>query len=90
MKMKRKYKRRKTYGIWKVILTLVMMMTLTACGNGAVIGAGKLDTASGRENGLSELTVHYMDVGQGDAILLACGGEYMLIDAGDNLSLIHI
>lgn len=84
MKMKRKYKRRKTYGIWKVILTIVMMMTLTACGNGAVIGAGKLDTASDRENGLSELTVHYMDVGQGDAILLACGGEYMLIDAGDN------
>ena len=29
------------------------------------------------------LTVHYIDVGQADAILLACGGEYMLIDAGE-------
>ena len=29
------------------------------------------------------LTVHYIDVGQADAILLACGGEYMLIDAGN-------
>ena len=29
------------------------------------------------------LTVHYIDVGQGDSILLTCGGEYLLIDAGD-------
>lgn len=29
------------------------------------------------------LTVHYIDVGQGDSIFLACGGEYMLIDAGE-------
>lgn len=30
------------------------------------------------------LTVHYIDVGQGDSILVTCGGEYMLIDAGEN------
>ena len=29
------------------------------------------------------LTVPYIDVGQGDSILLTCGGEYLLIDAGD-------
>ena len=29
------------------------------------------------------LTVHYIDVGQADSILLSCNGEYMLIDAGD-------
>ena len=29
------------------------------------------------------LTVHYIDVGQADSILLTCGGEYMLIDAGE-------
>lgn len=32
----------------------------------------------------SELTVHFLDIGQGDAALIACDGEYMLIDAGDN------
>ena len=32
----------------------------------------------------NELTVHFIDVGQGDATLLTCGGDAMLIDAGDN------
>jgi competence protein ComEC len=32
----------------------------------------------------SELTVHYIDIGQGDAALISCDGEYMMIDAGDN------
>lgn len=29
------------------------------------------------------LYVHYIDVGQGDSELVCCGGEYMLIDAGE-------
>lgn len=36
------------------------------------------------EGKASELTVHYLDVGQGDCILAECDGEYMLIDAGNN------
>lgn len=43
-------------------------------------GAGAEDS----ETEAAELTVHYLDVGQGDCMLLACDGEYMLIDAGDN------
>lgn len=30
------------------------------------------------------LTVYYLDVGQGDATLLQCGGQTLLIDGGDN------
>lgn len=29
------------------------------------------------------LTVHFIDVGQADAILLECGGEFMLVDGGN-------
>lgn len=36
------------------------------------------------EKAVSELSVHFMDVGQGDSVLLTCGEDAMLIDAGNN------
>ena len=42
---------------------------------------GNLDGGDGE---LDPLTVTYIDVGQGDSILLQCGGHNMLIDAGKN------
>lgn len=36
------------------------------------------------DTGDSLLQIHYMDVGQGDATLIVCDGQAMLIDAGNN------
>ncbi len=36
------------------------------------------------ETSTGELTIHFIDVGQGDATLIECDDKYMLIDAGNN------
>lgn len=82
--MRRNHNFRIGRGFGVSLITLVLLTVLTACGSMTAMGTGRLDVKDNKGTGLSELTVHYMDVGQGDAILLACGGEYMLIDAGDN------
>lgn len=71
-----------------------LLRRLSALLLAALIGVPLLGSASGvsfvqaagqkEKAGTSQLTVHYLDVGQGDCILAACDGEYMLIDAGDN------
>lgn len=82
--MRKNHDFRKWHGIGKILITIVILMTLTACGSMTVMGTGRLGVKNSNTKSSSELTVHYMDVGQGDAILISCKGEYMLIDAGDN------
>ena len=42
------------------------------------------ESAETAETQPDQLEVHYIDVGQGDSSLIICGGEAMLIDAGEN------
>lgn len=51
--------------------------------NAEVTVMAESDDASNSEQ-IDELTVHFINVGQGDATLMICGDDAMLIDAGDN------
>lgn len=68
----------------KRILTLLFsLLLLTGCETGlpsSPSNAAPADAVSASERAL---TVHYIDVGQADSILLVSGGEAMLIDGGN-------
>lgn len=61
--------------ILSMILALCMTLTLSSCA----------PAKSPRQTSVAdgEMAVHFIDVGQGDSTLLECGGEYVLIDAGE-------
>lgn len=90
-KMRKRTKRKITKAIFSIILVLILSVAGYIfkdqipggfLGNDATVG-GPLDNIPAVTDP-NYLTVHYIDVGQADTILVACGGEYMLIDAGED------
>lgn len=73
-----------------VILLCVMTMLLTACSSLAEIpsesdsGNSTPKVTQTGKGTKSELEVQFIDIGQGDSILLKSGDQTMLVDAGNN------
>lgn len=65
------------------IITISVLFTAIACTDLPVLGEEKNASPKDITSG-ENLRVHFIDVGQGDAILIQNGNKNMLIDAGDN------
>ena len=68
----------------KKLISLFLVLSLLLCGCMELPApAVPQPSAAPDTTGGEALTVHYIDVGQADCILLECGGEFMLIDGGN-------
>lgn len=84
--------KKRFYKMWAVIIALILL--LTGCmvpekeekSQDKALITGEYNVNNKTLDGhLTEtLTVHFLDVGQGDCTLITCGDHAMLIDAGDN------
>ena len=65
-----------------IAFLLLLSLLLSGC---AQTEAPRIDATTATTAALSDggLTVHFIDVGQADCALLECGGEYMMIDGGN-------
>ena len=63
---------------------MLMMIAVLAGGCSSSPSPSAVPPATQAGGTGQNLTVHYIDVGQGDSILAGSDGHYMLIDAGEN------
>ena len=66
----------------KKFLALLLILGMFLCGCEIAYYPAEVPTTPDFTEG-ETLTVHYIDVGQADAILLECEGQFMLIDGGN-------
>ncbi len=67
----------------KKLSVIILLLILLTCCVMAQREASRPDTHPATTADGESLTVHFLDVGQADCALLECGGEYLLIDGGN-------
>lgn len=63
----------------KLLSLLLALLLLTGCAG----GSNQTTQPPTESSETGNLTIHFIDVGQADAILLECDGEYMMVDGGN-------
>lgn len=69
-----------------ILITLCVLLCLAGCSAGqnqANVSAPSSEAAAGDTKEVSELKVHFLDVGQGLSILVQSDGHFLLYDGGD-------
>lgn len=70
----------------KILLSVGAFLSAAGIFISTMVGGkpGSPEAPTPESTGSSRLQIHFIDVGQGDSTLITCGGEAMLIDAGEN------